>query len=110
MITDDKQTRRTILGIDAALSNGAADCRGVHIAGIVVHTRPENVERVRHSLERLSGTEVHAADPRGKLVVTLEAASDGMIADMLNLIPELPGVIACTLAHHHSESGEEQSA
>lgn len=86
------------------------DAGGIHIAGIVVHTRPERVGRVRAGLERLSGAEVHAVDPRGKLVVTLEAPSDGVIADMLHLIPEMPGVIACTLAHHHSEDGEAEKA
>jgi len=110
MSTETEPTRREFLRLDAASSTPGKDSDGIHIAGLVVHTRPENLQRVRAGLERLSGAEVHAVDPRGKLVVTLEAASDGIIADLLNVIPELPGVIACTLAHHHSECGEEQIA
>ena len=76
---------------------------GIHVAGLVVMTRPERLERVRTALARLPGAEVHAADRRGKLVVTLDAPSDGAIADLMHRIPDIPGVLACTLAHHHSE-------
>ncbi len=107
---ENETSRRTFLGLRASTAVGHPDSSGIHIAGLVVHTWPESLERVRAGLARLAGAEVHAADPRGKLVVTLEAASDGIIADLLNTIPEIPGVIACTLAHQHSESGEEQSS
>ena len=79
------------------------DGGGIHVAGLVVMTRPERLERVRTALSRLPGAEVHAADRRGKLVVTLDAPSDGAIADLMHRIPDIPGVLACTLAHHHSE-------
>ena len=110
MSEQTKPTRREFLRLDKASSTPPMDPDGIYIAGLVIHARPENLQRVRTGLEHLSGAEVHAVDPRGKLVVTLEAASDGIIADLLNIIPELPGVIACTLAHHHSERGEEQIA
>lgn len=76
---------------------------GIHVAGLVVMTRPERLERVRTALSRLPGAEVHATDRHGKLVVTLDAPSDGAIADLMHRIPDIPGVLACTLAHHHSE-------
>jgi nitrate reductase NapD len=110
MSTKFKSKRRNFLRLNSALSTGPEDSLGIHIAGLVVHTRPENIDRVRARLERISGVEVHACDPRGKLVVTLEAPSDSAIADWLNDIPELPGVIACSLVHSHSEDGEEASA
>ncbi len=106
----NETTRRKFFGLRTAPVAGHPDSSGIYVAGLVVHTRPESLERVRAGLSRLSGAEVHAADPRGKLVVTLEAASDGVIADLLSTIPEIPGVIACTLAHEHSESGEEQAS
>lgn len=104
MSTELRTGRRKFLRIEPETP---AEGKGIHIAGLVVHTKPDSLQRVRAGLEKLSGAEVHAADPRGKLVVTVEAASDGMIADLLNTIPGIPGVIACTLAHHHSEPGEE---
>jgi len=110
MKTPYESARRKFLRLEAASAARPTDAGGIHIAGVVVHTRPDHLQKVRAGLERLSGAEVHAADPRGKLVVTLEAASDGIIADLLSLIPELPGVIACTLAHQHSEDGEKDRA
>ena len=107
MKSEREYPRRKFLRLNAAATPGSTESDGIYIAGIVIHTRPEDLRRVRSGLERLSGAEIHAADPRGKLVVTLEAPSDGVIADLLNLIPEMPGVIACTLAHHHSEDGTE---
>lgn len=110
MKSTHEQNRRKFLRLDGGSGSGLSDADGIHIAGIVVHTRPENLQGVRAGLRRLSGAEIHAVDPCGKLVVTLEAANDGIIADLLNVIPELPGVIACTLAHHHSEEGEGKTA
>lgn len=91
-------------GAAQALPAGGGD-GGIHVAGLVVMTRPEHLEGVRAALSRLPGAEVHAADRRGKLVVTLDAPSDGAIADLMHRIPDVPGVLACTLAHHHSEGG-----
>lgn len=107
---ENETSRRRFFGLSTTPVAGHPDSSGIHVAGLVVHTRPESLERVRAGLLRLSGAEVHATDPRGKLVVTLEVASDGVIADLLNTIPDIPGVLACTLAHHHSECGEEQSS
>lgn len=109
MSTRVKPSRRNFLRLSSEPSTRPEESTGIHIAGLVVHARPENLLRVRSGLEQISGVEVHSCDPRGKLVVTIEAPSDGEIADLLNAIPELPGVIGCSLAHHHSEKGEEQT-
>ena len=45
----------------------------LHVAGIVVHAYPEQVERVARAVTRFAGAQVHAAAPDGKLIVTLEA-------------------------------------
>lgn len=110
MSTRTKSTRRNFLRLDSESSATSDDSLGIHIAGLVIHARPENLDRVRSGLASLSGVEVHACDPRGKLVITIEASSDSVIADLLVAIPELPGVIGCNLAHHHSETAEGQTA
>lgn len=106
MSTRSKSTRRNFLRLNSEPSTTPEESSGIHIAGLVIHAQPENLDRVRSRLERLSGVEVHAFDSRGKLVITIEAPSDSVIADLLIAIPEMPGVIGCGLAHHHSEPAE----
>ena len=58
----------------------------LHVAGIVVHAYPEQVERVARAVTRLAGAQVHATAPDGKLIVTLEAPNAREIAAQLEAI------------------------
>ena len=78
----------------------------LHIAGIVVHALPESVQRVAASIAGLSGAEVHAASPDGKLVVTLEAASAREIAGRMEVIQGLDTVVSASLVYQHNETLE----
>lgn len=83
--------------------NAPAD-REVHVAGLVVHARPEAVPRIERALCALPGAEVHATSRDGKLVVTLEADGNGAIADAIVHIQALDDVLAASLVYQHSES------
>lgn len=76
----------------------------VHVAGVVVHTRPDAVARVERAVRAVVGAEVHAASPDGKLVVTLEAGDASAVADALVHIQRLEGVLGAALVYQHSES------
>ena len=52
----------------------------INISGLLVHAHPEKAEAVRARLLQMPGIEVHAVSPEGRLVVTLENASDGDMA------------------------------
>jgi nitrate reductase NapD len=75
----------------------------LHIASLVVRCRPERIEELERSIAALSGAEIAASDPSGKLVVTLESASERVIAGRLEEIGVLPGVLSATLVFHHAE-------
>ena len=66
MTSDPEHARGNFLRLNAAPSASHADADGIHIAGMTFHTRPENLQCVRAELERLSGAEVHAANPRAE--------------------------------------------
>jgi nitrate reductase NapD len=76
----------------------------IHIASLVVHVRPEAADAVARGLAAWLGVEIHAHDPIGKMVVTLEAASESEIAQRLGAIQNLPGVLSAALVFHHFES------
>ena len=80
----------------------------LHVSSLVVHGRPERLEAIRAELVRLAGIEVHAAAPTGKLVVTLETASEDEIVARLTTISLLDGVLSATLVFHHVEPIEDR--
>jgi nitrate reductase NapD len=74
-----------------------------HISSLVVHGRPQAIEALTTAIGAIAGAEVPIADPRGKLVVTLETTSEAGITDALARISLLDGVLAATLVFHHVE-------
>jgi nitrate reductase NapD len=67
--------------------------RLTEIASIVVQARPDRLSSVAGAIKTLPGTSIHASDPRGKLVVVIEASCADHIGTILNTISMLPGVL-----------------
>ena len=78
----------------------------LHIAGIVVHVFPERVPQTAQAIAGLSGVEIHATSPDGKLVVTLEAPSARGIAARMDEIQQLDAVLCASPVYQHSEALE----
>jgi nitrate reductase NapD len=70
------------------------------IASILVQARPDRLAEVEAAIAALDGCEVHARDPKGKLVVVIEAANAGALGAMLNTIALLPHVYSASLVFH----------
>ena len=79
-----------------------------HIASLVIHAHPERAERVRQQIAQLPGAEIAATSPSGKLVVTLETASEKDIASHLGHIQSIKGVLAATLVYHQIETSSDE--
>lgn len=75
----------------------------IHIAGIVVYTRPEHLDSVSSCIGALPGAEIHGSNADGKLVVTLETDSTRRTLDIMDAIRALPGVINVALVYQHAE-------
>ena len=80
-----------------------------HVSSLVVHCRRESAAEVATALCAMDGMEVHGGVPEGKLVVTLETATEGEIVERLNQIQLLDGVLAATLVFHHFEPAQGRS-
>jgi len=74
-----------------------------HVSSLVVHCRRKNAAAVATALRAMDGMEVHGGVPEGKLIVTLETATEGEIVDLLNQVQALGGVLAATLVFHQCE-------
>jgi nitrate reductase NapD len=80
----------------------------VHISSLIVHCRPERASAVARHLRGLAGVGVHGGVEAGKLVVTLETATEAEVIERLNAIQTLDGVLAATLVYHHHEPIEQR--
>lgn len=76
----------------------------VHISSLVVLTKPDQMQSVKSSIEKLPGTEIHAESENGKLVVVLETANQTYITDVIEKINDLDHVLTTSLVYHQIES------
>ena len=74
----------------------------LHIASAVVKARPVVQEAVAARITALVGTEVIAVE-QGRIIVVLEASQHRALADTLDFIAGLDGVLSATLVFEHSE-------
>ncbi|KAF0190937.1 MAG: periplasmic nitrate reductase NapD [Gammaproteobacteria bacterium] len=77
------------------------------VSGVLIHVRPADAARVGASLAALPGVEVHTPGDDGRMVVTIEGDNDRDVSDMFVRLHDIQGVVAVTLAWHHSERSEE---
>lgn len=84
----------------------------MEISGVLVQTLPRDAEALRSRLVAMPGVEVHAISADGGLVVTVETSSSHTMADILNGLQQMHGVLSATLIYHHQEppGHETQSA
>jgi nitrate reductase NapD len=78
----------------------------VHIAGILVHARPELIERVQEYIQCVDGAEVLTATSSGKIVVTLESETSAGIVDAIAAIGDVYGVVSTALVYEHYEAAD----
>lgn len=75
------------------------------IASILVQTRPERLGGVVRAIEALPGTQIFCRDPKGKIVVVLEASDVTAIGETLGTISMLPNVLTASLVFHATDTG-----
>jgi nitrate reductase NapD len=70
------------------------------IASILVQTRPERLAAAEAAIAAIAGAEIFQRDPKGKLVVVVEALGSDPIGETLTRISLLPDVVTATLVYH----------
>ena len=75
------------------------------IASILVQARPELLDAAARAIEALPGTQIYSRDPKGKLVVVIEASDVGSIGATLNTISLMPDVLTAALVFHGTDEG-----
>src|SRR5262249_23232727 len=75
--------------INGRWTDGVSLDQMFEIASILVQARPERLDVVAGAIAALPGTEIHGRDPRGKLVIVLEADGVGRIGATLATISSM---------------------
>ena len=78
---------------------------GGEIASILVQARPDRLVEVETAIVALAGCEIYGRDPKGKLVVVVDAADAGALGSTLNTIALLPDVYTASLVFHAIDAG-----
>jgi nitrate reductase NapD len=84
---------------------GEAGGAAIEIASILVQARPERLDAVAAAIEAMPGTQIYSRDPKGKLVVVIEASGTGAIGATLNGISSTPHVLTAALVFHGTDEG-----
>jgi len=96
--------RRAFISGRIADPDGLVTPPGAEIASVLVQARPERLADVEAAIAALEGCEIHARDPKGKLVVVIEAAGAGAVGSTLNTIALLPDVFSAALVFHANDA------
>ena len=80
-----------------------------HIASVLVHVRPDDVDRVAARLERTPGVERHGSNAAGKLIVTIEVDDDATLVERMTRIETDPDVIAATLVYPYAGELDDEA-
>jgi len=79
-----------------------------HTASVLVQARPAEMASIQSALGGADGIESHGTGDTGKLILTIEAASDRRLMDAMDRIQATPGVINVALVYHHmDEDGDD---
>src|SRR5690242_16666238 len=70
---------------------------GGEIASVLVQARADRLAEVEAAILAIDGCEIHGRDPKGKLVVVIDAASAGAVGATLNTLALLPHVYSAAL-------------
>ena len=91
---------------DSAYPDPNVPPRQVEIVSLIVSTWPQHLDAVSASVHALGNVEVHGRDPKGKLIVVLEEASQGAVGAKVNVISGLPHVLSAVMVFEASDDDE----
>src|SRR5688572_3212809 len=82
---------------DTVAARGGDQTGKVEIVSLIVGTWPRHLEAVSEAILALGNVEIRARDPKGKLVVVLEEATQGAVGPKMNAISGLPHVLSAAM-------------
>ena len=82
----------------------------MNISSVLVNARPQEIDQAQAGLLALDGVEIHAVTEEGRMIVTIEADSENVVANIFGVINQLPGVLSASMVYHQYESDPDEEA
>jgi len=79
----------------------------MEISSMILRTKPERLEGVRHQVDRIPGVEIHGDTGDGRMVVTVEDGEGYRVEDSITKLHEVDGVLAISLVYEYCDDGLE---
>lgn len=73
------------------------------VCSLVIYSKPKNTKSVEADVAALEGVEIHASDPTGKLVVTIDHPDRAFCSDTIMGFHSIDGVINSALVYEYTE-------
>lgn len=102
MTVSSSSRRALLLG---GLGSSPSGRQKAEIVSLIVNAFPDHLDGVAAEIAALPGAEVHAQDPKGKLIVVLEAPTQGDIGAMANAISGIPHVLSAAMVFQATDEG-----
>jgi nitrate reductase NapD len=75
----------------------------MNISSAILHIVPDRLVEAREALLKLSGLEIHAESPEGKMVVVLEDDDLESAANKYVTLHGMPGVASVAMVYQYSD-------
>lgn len=82
----------------------------VHIAGMLIHTRPDAMEQAMQTLQSIGAAEVHPTGLPGKFVGVIECAHERELGRIIDHMQSLTGVVSVAMTSHFIEDSVSLAA
>ncbi len=75
----------------------------MNISGIVIQAPPDRFEALQEQLVALAGVEIHAVNPKGSIVITIEDTPDNKPSEVLMQVQTIKGVLSASLVYNYCD-------
>lgn len=75
----------------------------MNISSAIVHIVPGRLDEACTVLAGMSGVEIHARSPEGKVVVTIEDGDTSLASATYIALHDVPGVMAVAMVYQYSD-------
>jgi len=75
----------------------------MNISSAILHVAPQRLDEAREALLRMSGLEIHAESPEGKMIVVLEDDDLELAANKYVALHGVPGVASVAMVYQYSD-------